>query len=365
MPSEYPYATRDARMPLPYAANYDDEISLIDLWIILIHRKWVIAGVLLLCVLLGLAWVLLKPSTYQYGTTIQIGQVFAGDDLQPIEAVGSVLAKIQETYIPLARGRLLSGDVLGGFKLEAKSPAGSELIVISGEGSPAQQSIYLPLLQDVVGQVQADLRPRFNAAREATERERDNAESRLEQLKAEAALSQEQLKSLNSWTQTVNQRLQAARSDLRSLREQRNELLTRAQATSTDKRLADPRLADTRLIALNGDITGLRESTGDLQEQLGRWIPAQRDEIMRQLKQNHTDQSVQQARIQEVKARQAALQPTRAVLKPQRLPEPIGTSPIVILALAGVLGLMLGVFAAFFTEFLARANTAMKSSAAS
>lgn len=354
MPSEYPYAARDARMPLPYAANYDDEISLIDLWIILIRRKWVIAGVLLLCVLLGLAWVLLKPPTYQYGTTIQIGQVFAGDDLQPIEAVGSVLAKIQETYIPLARGRLLSGDALGGFKLDAKSPAGSELIVISGEGSPAQQSIYLPLLQDVVGQVQADLRPRFNAAREATERERDNAESRLEQLKAEAALSQEQLKSLNSWTQTVNQRLQAARSDLQSLREQRNELLTRAPANS----------ADTRLIALNGDITSLRESTGDLQEQLGRWIPAQRDEIMRQLKQNHTDQSAQQTRIQEVKARQAALQPTLAVLKPQRLPEPIGTSPIVILALAGVLGLMLGVFAAFFTEFLARANTAMKSSAA-
>lgn len=353
MPSEYPSVGRDARMPLPYAADYDDEISLIDLWIILVRRRWVVAGVLLLCLVLALGWALLKPPTYQYESTIQVGQVFTAGGLRPIESVNSVLARIQEVYIPLARGRLLTADALGGFKLDASSPEGSELVVISGEGVASQQSTYLRLLQDVIEQLRADLLPRFQAAREAIERERGNAETRLEQLKAEARLSQGQLKWLDGWTQTVDRRLQATRSDLQALREQRNALLTRAQA--------DP--AGVRLIALNGDVTSLRETVADLQEQLGKWIPAQRDEITRQLKQNHTDQSTQRTRIQEVEARRAALQPTRAVLEPQRLPEPMGTGAMVVLALAGVLGVMLGVFAAFFTEFLTRANAAMRSGA--
>src|SRR5699024_5552872 len=124
-------------------------------------------------------------------------------------------------------------------------------------------------------------------------------------------------------------------------------------------------LANVQLVALNGDITSLRESVANLEDQLGTQVPAQRDAIMRQLKQNRTDQSAQQAHIQEIEARHAALQPTRAVLKPQRLPQITGASPILILALAGVLGLMLGVFTAFFTEFLVRANAAMKLSAES
>ncbi|MCO6441276.1 MAG: hypothetical protein J5I81_09350 [Nitrococcus mobilis] len=352
MASEFPSLTRDARMPLPYASDHDDEISLIDLWIILVRRKWVVAGVLLLCVLLGLGWVLVKPPGYQYETTIQIGEVFSGDTLQPIEPVTSVLAKIQETYIPLARTQHLSGGTLGGFKLEARSPQGSALIVVSGEGSAAQQSTYLELLHDVFQQIQTDLSPRFKAARQATERERESAETRLQQLMAEAKLSQGQLERLDSWTQTVEQRLQAVRADLQALREQRNGLLKRDSADS----------ADMRLIVLNGDIRTLQDMVADLQEQLGKWIPAQRDEILSRLKQNQVDQSTQRLHMQEIETRAAALQPTRAVLAPQRLPEPIGTGPVVILALAGVLGLMLGVFAAFFTEFLTRANAVMKSS---
>lgn len=353
MSSEYPAFTRDTRTPLPPAPGYDDEISLIDLWIILVRRKWVVAGVLLFCVLLGLGWVLLKPPSYQYETTIQIGEVFTGDSLQPIEPVASVLAKVQETYIPLARARVLNGDAPGGFKLEARSPADSELIVLSGEGPPAQQGTYHKLLQGVLEQVQNDLRPRFQAAQKAIERERMSAEAHLQQLKAEASLSQERLKRLDGWTETLDQRLQDTRAELQELRRQRETLLKRPASDSDEG----------RLIALNGDVANLRETISHLQEQLGRRIPEQRNEITRGLKQNVVDQNMQQVHIQGIAARAAALQPTRAVLEPRRLPGPTGTSPVVILALAGVLGLMLGIFAAFFTEFLARANVVMRASA--
>lgn len=352
MASEYPSFAHDARMPLPYVPDRDDEISLIDLWIILLRRKWVVAGALLLCVLLGLGWVLAKPPGFEYETTIQIGEVFSNGTLQPIEPVTSVLAKIQETYIPLARTRLLRGDALGAFKLAARSPQGSTLIVVSGEGSPAQENTYLGLLQDVVQQIQADLSPRFKAARQVTERDRESTEARLQQLVAEAKLSQGQFERLDSWTQTVERRLQIVHSDLQTLRGQRNALLKHDSAETTD----------VRLIVLNGDIRTLQDTAADLQEQLGKWIPAQRDDILSRLKQNQVDQNTQQLHMQEIEARAAALQPTRAVLVPQRLPEPIGTGAVVILALTGVLGLVLGVFAAFFTEFLARANAVMKAS---
>ena len=347
--SEYPAFARDQRSLT--RASDPDEISLIDLWIILVRRKWVVGGVLLLCLLLGLTWVLLRSPNYQYETTIQIGQVFRGDHLEPVAPTASVLASIQETYIPLARARFLDGA--GGFRLEARSPSGSELIVVSGLGLAAQQSTYLKLLQSVFDQVQDDLRPRFKAAREAAERERANAESRLQQLEAEAGLTQEQLKRLDGWTETVEQRLRDARADLEDLRRERAMLLERSSTQSVDG----------RLIALNTDVTSVRETIGHLQEQLGRWIPEQRSELMRELKRNLVDQNSQQARIQEIEARLATLAPTRAVLEPRRLPEAIGTSAVVILALAIVLGLMLGILAAFFTEFLARANAVMRASA--
>lgn len=349
--SEYPALAPDKR-PLPRAPD-DDEISLIDLWIVLVRRKWVVGGVLLLCLLLGLAWALLKSPSYQYETTIQVGQVFSGDVLQPIEPVGSVLAKIQETYIPLARGRVLSGEATGGFKLEVRSPADSALIVVTGEGPPAQQATYHRLLQGVLEQLQNDLQPRFKAAQKAIERDRMGAEARLQQLEAEASLSQAQLKRLDGWTETLEQRLQDTRAELQELRRQREALFKRPASDSDEG----------QLIALNADVASLRETISDLQEQLGRRIPEQRDEITRELKQNVVEQNAQHAHIQGIEARAAALTPTRAVLEPQRLPEATGTSPVVIMALAGVLGLMLGVFAAFFTEFLARANAVMRASA--
>lgn len=356
--SDFPQPSfRQAWLPLSYTAEPEQETSLIDLWIILVRRRWVVWGVLLLCLFLGLVRVLTLPMTYRYETAIQVGRVYNGGSFVPIDPVDSMLAKTQETYIPLARDRYLAdhSNALGHFKLQASSPRGSDLIVISGEGSQAQQNTYLHLLNEVVDQARADQLPRYQAAMEATELERRSAESGFAQLKAEAKIAQTQLKRLDGWSQTLDKRLQDLRSDLQALRRQRTELLSRVKG--------DNPAHDIQMISLNGEIARLRDMVEDLQQQLSVGIPAQQDKISRQLEQNGTDQKTQQVHIQEIEARHAAMQPPQAVVRPQRLPEPVGLSRFVILAVAGVLGLMLGVFAAFIAEFLARANAVMKSHA--
>ena len=62
----------------------------------------------------------------------------------------------------------------------------------------------------------------------------------------------------------------------------------------------------------------------------------------------------QQQAIQVLKTRLANIKETHALIEPVRSLGPVGPGGKVILALAGVLGLMLGLFAAFMAEFLAK-----------
>ena len=63
--------------------------------------------------------------------------------------------------------------------------------------------------------------------------------------------------------------------------------------------------------------------------------------------------------ISALETRLSSIRETRVIVGPARSLEPVGPGRAVILVLAGVLGLLLSVFAAFFAEFLAKARAAM------
>ena len=69
--------------------------------------------------------------------------------------------------------------------------------------------------------------------------------------------------------------------------------------------------------------------------------------------------TTQQQRISALENGLGSIRETQVVVGPARSLEPVGPSRAIIPALAGVLGLILGIFAAFFAEFLERARAAM------
>ncbi len=94
-------------LPSPYA---EDEISLIDLWLVLVRRRLILGATLLACILAGLWFAFLQPPSYAFTTVIQIGRVVElrglGETVArvtpngPLELSETVVAKLNEGYIP-------------------------------------------------------------------------------------------------------------------------------------------------------------------------------------------------------------------------------------------------------------------------
>lgn len=72
-------------------SDLDDEISLIELWQILVERKILIVLVFVTCVIAGAAFAYLQPPVYHANAKLRIGQV-AGDGL---------LESVEEPPVPI------------------------------------------------------------------------------------------------------------------------------------------------------------------------------------------------------------------------------------------------------------------------
>ena len=173
----------DPKMPVlregaERAAFYaDDEISLIDLAVVLVRRRWVIFGVFALCAVVGsvVAWV--KPAQYKYTAAIAIAQVPNGSSLQPIESPQAVLARVENVYVPSARSALVkrAAEKDADYPVSASVPKGSSLIWLEAKGSEADGDDYTSLYTDVADSIRASEHPQVESFRKNLQAKRQAA----------------------------------------------------------------------------------------------------------------------------------------------------------------------------------------------
>ncbi|MFW5908951.1 MAG: Wzz/FepE/Etk N-terminal domain-containing protein, partial [Desulfosalsimonas sp.] len=86
---------------------YDDEISLIDLWMVLMKRKKVIFAVTLLCILGGFAFWLTRSPQERYITSIEIGRYLNENrELERIETRESIDTRLRNSIMPSLRNEV-------------------------------------------------------------------------------------------------------------------------------------------------------------------------------------------------------------------------------------------------------------------
>ncbi len=133
----------------------EDSINLIDLWLELVKHRAIIFASTALALIAGFLVAFLMPQKYNYVATIEIGstlmQTNAGSVQQLIDPPETVLAKIQESYIPLAQQQFSKThpDNNAIYKIEARIPKGSQLVVLEAKGAKENSAAYLQQLQDV------------------------------------------------------------------------------------------------------------------------------------------------------------------------------------------------------------------------
>lgn len=147
---------------LPRGTYHDDEISLVDLAKILIHRRWWFVGTSVLVVVLALAFALLTRGNpeYQYSSIYQQAETEPG---RSITSSASVIQQLESLDWPNYQRRYKeenSVDKLP-FDLDINNPDNTTLITLSSAATEEHRAqvvnLHETLLESAAGRQQAAL----------------------------------------------------------------------------------------------------------------------------------------------------------------------------------------------------------------
>ena len=290
-------------MPIPayYIDNKEDEISLIDIFLVLHKRKLVILLTLLTCTVLAVLATFFTTEKTTFATSIKIG----GNP--PIESNTSALTKLEESYIPITQGNFNDEDIKKGLAVEVRAPENSDLVIIETTTQSKNLDQVKELHQKIADRFMADHNNELNLQRAA--------------IKNQIKRLQATLQSLSNSTY-----LTTLRNDVVNLRKQY---------------LESDNISDN--LKLN-----IKEELRFLQSKL---IEEEQSTNMKTIDLQST--------INELRYK-LEITPKTSLLSLTLKSDSKRTSPLMIVALGVILGGMLGIFAAFIVEFINRANAEAK-----
>jgi capsular polysaccharide biosynthesis protein len=382
--------------------KYEDEVSLVDLALVLWEQKWVVTGVVILCTLLGIAYTFVKSDTYEYSTTIEIGTRLEGDEARPIEPPGTVASKLERNYIPEAirtyEQELIANN--GGQQLSlgvhVTQPEDTSLVVLTSRATEQLGDYYIRLHSRVVDRIAEDHRRASELEQVRIENRLEEAELRLEELTDERVLRVERKELENRITSAKNKLAQLSdqeellKAELENLDVQEELIQKRLAELSEYIERARERRADTQsevqggaegmaLMLIDNDLQRDIDRQTELEQRLLVELPESRANLRSELEDSQRQQALQrkeitaleaqyekllidqerrvpeaEASVREFETRLENLRETRPVLPPQRSLKTVGISGKLIVALSVVIGGVLGLFAAMLVGFVHR-----------
>jgi hypothetical protein len=309
------------------------------------HRRAALAT-LLAVIAAGVAVALLTPKKYAYSTTIEIGSRVEDGRTVPIETPETVLAKLQESYIPQARRRYREAhpEVDKTFAVEARLPRDSALVVLESTAPAQDGAAYRQIQEQVVQALVADHARVFDDQRTALALAKQRAERDLQALVDQEAVLKGRFERLKSSEQLIQQQI----ADTRRLIDDATANRSRAVAEARDEARA------MTLLMLDNEVRANRARLADLQRQLQIGLADERDTLQSALQENQRNQVLQQAEVQRAEQKLQNLRETRAVVVGMQSLEPVGISRALMGVLSILLGGLLALLVPLVLEFLGR-----------
>jgi uncharacterized protein involved in exopolysaccharide biosynthesis len=134
--------------------NRVDEISLVDIAIILYRRKGIVIGTFILCVVAALGLGVLMGKTYEYSTAVTIGVL---DDGSPIESQQALESRLLKAYIPMVLGKIAAahGEEIENlrYKVNVALPKQGNFVLISSKVKESDAEEIKGILTELVALV--------------------------------------------------------------------------------------------------------------------------------------------------------------------------------------------------------------------
>ncbi len=134
-----------------FLSDADDEISLVELWMVLVRRRKIISIIFSLCLISGIITAFSVPTKFLFSTTIELALVNA----TLVEPAASVLAKLRESQIPLVLGAEEGSELFG---VDVKQPPRSKALILTSLGLATDAEAIKGLHQSIFDLLSKDQR---------------------------------------------------------------------------------------------------------------------------------------------------------------------------------------------------------------
>lgn len=172
-----------------------DEISLVDVWLVLMRRKFIIAAIVLVSVALGFVYAVFTPHSYAYTTIIEIGTDGQNKLIEPLE---TARAKVVDGYIAQVLQEHLkkSPDDGARYEIKAEVPKNSQVLVLRSKGTADKEPVYAALHAVVVDRLRSDHLRIQSVSRRELETQLEMRERSFADLREQARLFEVQINRL-------------------------------------------------------------------------------------------------------------------------------------------------------------------------
>jgi len=327
--------------------HVEDEISLVDLWLVLVKRKKIFFLIVLISLVLGLLYSFSKSPVYEFSTSIEIGSQSGN---VAIESTQSVLAKLQEAYIPLV---LVSHNADASEEnkvsnIKSSVAKGSGIVRLSISGAEENEGIYKLLLSDVVEKITTDHKRVSSLVKNDLLFQIKKQENISSQLSNEFLLMQSQMKRLDKEEELLNNRIK----NLSKFVENNEKLRLAASKGNGDQD------AILTLMMLDNELRSGRELLAKLENQSYLSLANDREVLRNKMSINEKKQLENEQLVNKHKSQLSNIVETGAIVEPLKSLGPVGVSNKLLLVLFVIVGFFSSLITVFVLEFLEKVKAA-------
>ncbi|GEM_PF-3835200 len=326
-----------------------DDHPLQDYWNVLTRRWYVVFGTLVAAVIGGFLYFRSLPvQPFPYTTVVEVG-----NSENPKQA----RAKITGAYAPQAlfEHAQKQGYEQQRYAVTVELTANSNLLTLLSTGSESGQEDLLGIQQRIIDLLLANHRAQEEILRANFRSQKFRAELELEGLKQTEKFFPARFRRLDERAALLKEQTAEAEDFLTDLQQKRAVLL----ASQVQKSAGQGESISTFFI-LDNDIQRQREKKRSLEQELNLTLRLDRERVEQDQIENKRSQKERQKGIDDVQLSIDTFKITKVLFPPQRQLRKSQAGSLNFVGASAILGLLLGLVAAFFVEFAINARKELR-----
>ena len=325
-----------------------DENDLMDYIKVILKRKKMIFGITVLAVIAAAGFSFYMPKVYDISTSLEIGVIDkeGEGDFELIEEPGQIVAKIEsDVYGVLVREKLqISEEDYPEIKTE--NPKNTNLVVTKIESDKTEQSKNI--LEKINNLILGEHQVVVENKKQLIEKEISTTEDKIQLSQSDIEKTKNKISPTDKDIQRIKNKILYCQEEVKNLENKVKTLekvLVYEQTPGTQFALFD---AKEKLAKKRQEIENLYLNINNL-ERTKQDLWMQINSLQVDIKNFNTEIELLKSSLNDIK-------PTKIVKVPTVSEEPVKPRTLLNIVIAGVLGLFMGTFLAFFREFWEKSN---------